>query len=61
VQAYLRPPKVREFESLADDVAKPREWWRNRVLRVLLVFVLTTIGGIAGTYVGGYEIVSNLF
>ncbi len=31
------------------------------MLRVLLVFILTTIGSIIGTYVGGYEIVSNLF
>jgi len=48
-------------ETLADDVGKPREWWRNRMLRVLLVFIFTTIGSIIGTYVGGYEIVSNLF
>jgi len=61
LQAYFRPPKVREFETLADDVGKPREWWRNRMLRVLLVFIFTTIGSIIGTYVGGYEIVSNLF
>ncbi len=61
LQAYFQPPKVREFESLADDVGKPREWWRNRMLRVLLVFIFTTIGSIIGTYVGGYEIVSNLF
>ncbi len=61
LQAYFQPPKVREFETLADDVGKPREWWRNRMLRVLLVFIFTTIGSIIGTYVGGYEIVSNLF
>ena len=60
VQAYLAPPIVREFESLADDVASPGMWWRNRMLRILLVFVLTTLGSIIGTYVGGYEIVSNL-
>ncbi len=61
LQAYLVPPVVREFESLADDVAIPRSWWSNRMLRVLLVFVLTTIGTIIGNSVGGYEIVSNLF
>jgi len=61
LQAYLDPPKVRELESLADDVGKPREWWRNRMLRVILVFILTTLGSILGTYVGGYRIVSNLF
>jgi pheromone shutdown protein TraB len=31
------------------------------MLRVLLVFIFTTIGSIIGTYVGGFEIVSNLF
>ncbi len=25
LQAYFQPPKVREFETLADDVGKPRE------------------------------------
>jgi pheromone shutdown protein TraB len=61
LQAYLQPPKVREFESLADDVGKPLQWCKNRMLRVLLVFFLTTIGSMIGNYVGGYEIVSNLF
>ncbi len=61
LQAWLAPPIVHEFETLADDVASPRMWWRNRMLRILLVFLLTTLGSIIGTYVGGYEIVSNLF
>jgi pheromone shutdown-related protein TraB len=61
LQAYYQPPKVREFETLADDVGSPRKWWSNRMLRVMLVFIFTTIGSIIGTYVGGYEIVSNLF
>lgn len=61
LQAYYQPPKVREFEALADDVGSPKMWWRNRMLRVMLVFIFTTLGSIIGTYVGGYEIVSNLF
>ena len=61
LQAYLAPPLVSEFESLADDFGEPRRWWRSRLLRVFLVFVLTTFGSLIGTYVGGYEIVSNLF
>jgi pheromone shutdown-related protein TraB len=61
VQAYVAPPVVRELEHLTDDIAIPREWWRNRMLRVFLVFVLTTLGSLIGTYVGGYEIVKNLF
>ena len=61
LQAYLAPPLVSEFESLADDFGDPRRWWRSRLLRILLVFVLTTLGSLIGTYVGGYEIFSNLF
>jgi pheromone shutdown protein TraB len=61
LQAYLAPPVVGEFESVADDAASPRRWWRNRLLRIMLVFVLTTIGSLIGTYVGAAEILSNLF
>lgn len=60
LQAWLVPPKVRELESVADDASSLRRWWGNRLLRIFLVFLLTTIGGMIGTYVGGVEIVSNL-
>jgi pheromone shutdown-related protein TraB len=61
LQAYLAPPVVGELETVADDVGSLRQWWRNRLLRIMLVFILTTLGSMIGTYVGGYEIVSNLF
>ena len=61
LQTYLQPPVVAEFQTVTDDVGTPHRWWRNRLLRILLVFVFTTLGSLIGTYVGGYEIVSNLF
>jgi pheromone shutdown-related protein TraB len=61
LQAWLVPPVVRELETVADDAAIPRRWWSNRLLRIFLVFLLTTIGGMIGTYVGGAELISNLF
>jgi len=61
LQAYLQPPMVKELEQLTDDIGVPRRWWRNRMLRIFLVFILTTVGSLIGTYVGGYEIVKNLF
>lgn len=61
MQAWLRPPLVSEFDTLADDVGRLSCWWQSRLLRILLVFILTTLGSLVGTYVGGYEIVSNLF
>ena len=61
VQAYVRPPVVREFQSVAEDIAVPRRWWSSRLLKVFLAFILPTIGSIIGTWVGGTKIVSNLF
>ena len=61
VQAWTRPPRVHEFQSVGDDLGKPGEWWRSRLLKVFLVFILTTLGSIVGTYAGAYEIIKNLF
>jgi pheromone shutdown-related protein TraB len=61
LQAYVRPPVVKELEQLTDDIGVLRQWWRNRMLRIFLVFFLTTLGSLIGTYVGGYEIIKNLF
>jgi pheromone shutdown-related protein TraB len=61
VQAYVQPPLVRDFQTVTDDAGTIGRWWRNRLLRVLLAFIFPTLGSIVGTYIGGYEIVSNLF
>lgn len=61
VQAYFVPPVVREFQAVGDDVSQWRKWWQNKLLRVLLVFILTSLGSIVGTYLGAAEIISNLF
>ncbi len=61
VQAWMQPPLVREFQTVAEDIVIPWRWWNNRLLRVFLAFLLPTIGSIIGTWVGGTRIVSNLF
>lgn len=61
VQAYVAPPLVHELQSIAEDMRTPRNWWRNRVLRIFLAFILPTFGSLIGTYVGGYGILTDLF
>jgi len=61
VQAYFKPPLVKEIQQVADDVNKPIMWWKNKLLRVLLVFILSGLGSMLGTYLGAYKIISNLF
>jgi len=61
VQLWFRPPVVREFQSVGEEVLTARGWWSNRLLRIFLVFLLTTLGSVIGTWVGGVEILTNLF
>ncbi len=60
IQVMTRPPVVKEFESAGDDIATLKGWWKNKLLRVFLVFLLTGLGSAIGTWVGGYEIFKNL-
>jgi pheromone shutdown protein TraB len=61
VQAYLRPPLVSEMRSAARDFGSPRRWWANRLLRVFLVFTLSTLGALCGLVFAGSRIVSQAF
>jgi pheromone shutdown-related protein TraB len=60
VQAYLQPPVVREFQSVADDIRSLKKWWQNRLLRVFLAFLLPSLGAMLGVWIGGYKIISTL-
>lgn len=61
VQSWVRPPLVRELSTALDDLGTASGLWRNRLLRVLLVFVLSTLGGVFGTWIGGARLVTSLF
>jgi pheromone shutdown-related protein TraB len=60
VEMSLRRPRVADFESLRDDVIDWRGWWKNRVSRTLLVFLLTNVGMILGEYLAGIRILNRL-
>jgi pheromone shutdown-related protein TraB len=51
VQAFIVPPQVKDMENVAEDIAKLKGWWRNRLTRVLLVFLLSSLGSAIGTVV----------
>ncbi|WP_446007730.1 TraB/GumN family protein [Candidatus Electrothrix sp.] len=61
VQVMTRPPVVKEFERVSQDIMTVRGWWSNKLLRIFLVFILTGFGSSIGTWVGGYRIFTNLF
>ncbi|MGB5651484.1 MAG: TraB/GumN family protein [Sedimenticolaceae bacterium] len=59
-ELWLRKPRVGDFSSLRHDTTELRGWWRNRVSRTLLVFLLSTLGSAAGTYIAGFLIYDRL-
>jgi pheromone shutdown protein TraB len=61
IELFLRRPRVGDFRSLREDVARWSGWWRNRVARILLVFVFSTLGSALGTYIAGFHLVGQLF
>ncbi len=61
VQAYFQPPIVKDFQSVSENAKKISMWWKNKLLKVLLVFILASLGSVLGTWVGLVEIVKNVF
>ncbi len=60
VEIFLRKPSVGDFMRLRGDTTSVKGWWRNRVSRILLVFMLSTLGSAAGTYLAGFRILDRL-
>ena len=60
VQAIVCKPKVSDMENLQDDVSSVKGFYRNRILRTLLVFVLSSLGSTLGTFAGGADIINIL-
>jgi pheromone shutdown-related protein TraB len=59
-ELWLRKPRVGDFSRLRADTTALRGWWRNRVSRTLLVFLFSTLGSAAGTYLAGFLIYDRL-
>lgn len=60
MEIFLRKPEVGDFSRLRKDTAHMKGWWKNRVSRILLVFLLSTLGSAIGTYVAGFRIFERL-
>ncbi|GHV78694.1 conjugal transfer protein TraB [Spirochaetia bacterium] len=50
-EATMRKPRVTDAETISDDVGTLRGIYRNRITRVLLVFLLSSIGGMVGNFI----------
>lgn len=61
IEAHFRKPAYGDFLALRDDAGTLRGWYRNRVSRTILNFMLTNMGSSIGVWVAGLRIAGNLF
>jgi pheromone shutdown-related protein TraB len=59
-ELHMRKPEYRDFLALRDDAQNLRGWYRNRVSRVLLTFLLTNLGSMTGLWLAGLNILHKL-
>jgi len=60
VQAFVVPPKVKDFQTVQDDAMKIKGWWGNKLTRLLLVVILSSLGSAIGTFVALPALISVL-
>ena len=49
-QTVVAAPKVRDLHTIGEDLTEWTGWWTNRVGRVLLVFIFSSVGSAIGTF-----------
>ncbi|HIE34459.1 MAG TPA: TraB/GumN family protein [Candidatus Altiarchaeales archaeon] len=50
IEIWIRKPRVKDFDSLF-KLNSMRDYWRNRVTRILLVIVFANLGSSIGTFI----------
>lgn len=59
VEALLKKPKVSDFNTLTDDVATLKGFYKNRVTHILLVVIMANVFSTLGTFISGLDIVQT--
>lgn len=60
VQALAVKPTVLDMEKLTSDAGSLKGWYKNRILKVLLVFAFSSVGSSIGTFVAGAGLIKGL-
>lgn len=50
LESSFRKPRISDLENLQDDAGSVKGWYQNRVMRILLVFLLSSLGSAIGTW-----------
>lgn len=59
VEAFIRKPKVKDFESIVEDTTSLKGFINNKVTKILLIFIFANLFSSIGTFVSGIDIFSS--
>ncbi|MDR2095086.1 MAG: TraB/GumN family protein [Treponema sp.] len=60
-EASIRKPRVSDAENIGEDFSSIRGIYRNRITKALLVFFLSSIGGMIGNFISIPAMFAGLF
>lgn len=58
-EAWIRKPKVADFEEIATDVTSIKGFFKNKVTHVLLIVIAANVFSTLGTIISGLDIVKS--
>ena len=53
--------RVEELEKATSDATQLKGWFQNKLLRIFLVFIFSSLGSVFGTWAGGAKLISSIF
>jgi pheromone shutdown-related protein TraB len=60
-EATMRKPRVQDAQNLSEDVSSIKGVYRNRITKALLIFLLSSIGGMIGNFISIPSLAGTLF
>jgi pheromone shutdown-related protein TraB len=51
IEYKFRKPKVEDFEKISEDITTFKGFYKNRIIHILVVFFLSSMGGLVGNYI----------
>jgi pheromone shutdown-related protein TraB len=61
IEASIRKPRVSDAENIGEDFSSLKGIYRNRITKALLVFFLSSIGGMIGNFISIPAMFAGLF
>lgn len=61
VEATIRKPTVKDLQNVSEDISSFKGFFKNRLLRIILIVFMANIGASLGTFIAGAGMIKNLF